>query len=85
MIKATEAREITEQAIKADVERRTAKANAFCVNLSSLIEARAKERFRTLPNIAVDPYIRNYVWNELADNGYRVEKNESDGTLNISW
>jgi len=85
MIKAIEAREITEQAIKADVERRTAEAKAFCISLNSLIEARAEERFRTLPNIAVDPYIRSYVWNELADNGYRVEKNESDGTLNISW
>ena len=83
MIKATDARQIVNNAIEREIEEKRTKAHKFCEELSTVITDRARKKF-TMITIEVEQDIRNYVGKELTDNGYRVEHNINN-SIDIMW
>lgn len=83
MIKATDARQIVNNAVEREVEEKRTRAHKFCEELSTVITDRASKKL-TRVAIEVEQDIKNYVGKELTDNGYKVEYN-TNNTINIMW
>lgn len=84
MMKASEARVLTERAIELEVQTRQSRAEEFCEGLTEQIKKRCEERYSgiTVNDISKDLY--EYIINILKDNGYSVTR-LNNNTIQLFW
>lgn len=84
MMKANEARTLTEKAIELEITTRKARAEEFCENLTERITDVAKSRHNQLTIEEIPNGLYSYVIGILKDNGYTVTQ-LNNRTLSICW
>lgn len=85
MLKANKAREITEIAIKKEIETRAERAKEFCDTvIAQAIEKSANAKCNSVTIQDIDRQLYSYVIGILKDNGYTVTQLNST-TLTVIW
>lgn len=85
MIRAIEAKGLTEVAVEKEISTRAERAKELCdTTINKLIEERANERGREITVKEIDRKLYYYVVDYLKDNGYIVTQLNGE-TLQVIW
>lgn len=85
MIRAIEAKELTEQAVQKEISTRVERAKEFCETVvNKAIEERANTRGREITVKEIERELYYYVVDYLKDNGYIVTQ-LNGSTIQVIW
>lgn len=84
MMKANEARVLTEKAIELAVQTRQSRTEAFCEGLTEQITKRCEERCSSIIVKDIPRELYEYVIDTLKDNGYTVTR-LNNSTVQLCW